>query len=166
MARSWKPNLVFYTDMWNTRFNSQGGNGNVSDNVFPGVVEILLYLGDMSILVRLGLSPVAAGSVGLRLVDTMRELSENCLWICSSDGSLQGSSVANKWGKTVTTNMLWKQRETQRYCGRELIGGERRKEHCNFPATGEEFWGLSTHKAWKLLWLHKHSTPETGQQLP
>lgn len=61
------------------RFNSQSGNGNVSDNVFPGVVEILMYVGDKSILVLLRLSPVVARSVGLRLVDTVRELLENCL---------------------------------------------------------------------------------------
>ena len=61
------------------RFNSQGGKGNVNENAFAGVIEILMYLCDKSLLVLPGLSPVVAGSVGLRLVDATRELLENWL---------------------------------------------------------------------------------------
>lgn len=32
------------------RFNSQGGKGNVNENVFPGVVEVLRSTGDKLLL--------------------------------------------------------------------------------------------------------------------
>lgn len=47
--------------------------------MFAGVVEILMYRRDKSLLVLPQLSPVVAGSVGFRLVDAMRELLENWL---------------------------------------------------------------------------------------
>lgn len=61
------------------RFNSQGEKGNDNENVFAGVVEILMYICDKSSLVPPGLSPAVAGSVGLSLVDAMREFLENWL---------------------------------------------------------------------------------------
>jgi len=78
------------------RFNSQGGKGNVNENVFAAVVEVLMYICDNSLHALPKLSPVIAGSVELRLVDAIRELLGNWLCICSSDGSLQGSFVADK----------------------------------------------------------------------
>lgn len=61
------------------RFNSQGGKGNVNENVFAGVVENLICTCDNSLLILHVLSPVAEGSVWLRLVDAMKELLENWL---------------------------------------------------------------------------------------
>lgn len=49
------------------RFNRQGGKGNVSENVFAGVVEILMYICDKSLLALPRLSPVVAGLFSLGL---------------------------------------------------------------------------------------------------
>lgn len=59
------------------RFDSQVGKGNVNKNVFASVVEILTYICVKLLLVLPGLSPVIARSVGVRLVNQIRELLKN-----------------------------------------------------------------------------------------
>lgn len=61
------------------RFNTQGGKGNVSENVFTGIVEILIYTSDNSLPVLWRISSVVAGSVGPRIANTMREHLESLL---------------------------------------------------------------------------------------
>lgn len=56
------------------RFDSQVGKRNVNKNVFAGVVEILTCIGMKLLLVLPGLSPVIERSVGVRLVNPIREL--------------------------------------------------------------------------------------------
>lgn len=59
------------------RFDSQAGKGNVNKNVFASVVEILTYICVKLLLVLPGLSPVIARSIGVRLVNQIRELLKN-----------------------------------------------------------------------------------------
>lgn len=61
------------------RFDSQVGKGNVNKNVFASVVEILTYICVKLLLVLSGFSPVIARSVGVRLVNSKRELLKNWL---------------------------------------------------------------------------------------
>lgn len=61
------------------RFDSQVGKGNVNKIVFAGVVGILTYICDKTLLVLPGLSPVIARSVGIRLVNPVGELLKNWL---------------------------------------------------------------------------------------
>lgn len=61
------------------RFNTQGGKGNVSENVFTGIVEILIYTSDNSLPVLWQISSVVSGSVGPRIANTMREHLESLL---------------------------------------------------------------------------------------
>lgn len=56
------------------RFDSQVGKRNVNKNVFAGVVEILTCICVKLLLVLPGLSPVIERSVGVRLVNPIREL--------------------------------------------------------------------------------------------
>lgn len=56
------------------RFDSQVGKRNVNKNVFAGVVEILTCICMKLLLVLPGLSPVIERSVGVRLVNPIREL--------------------------------------------------------------------------------------------
>lgn len=61
------------------RFDSWVGKGNVNKNVFAGVVEILTYICVKLLLVLPGISPVIARSVGVRLINPIRELLKNWL---------------------------------------------------------------------------------------
>lgn len=61
------------------RFHTQGGKGNVNENVFTGIAEILVYMCDNSLLVVQKISSVVSGSVGLVLVVAIRQHLENWL---------------------------------------------------------------------------------------
>lgn len=60
------------------RFQTQGGKGNVNENVFTGIAEILVYTRDNSLLVQ-KISSVVSGSDGLVLVVAIRQYLENKL---------------------------------------------------------------------------------------
>lgn len=60
------------------RFQTQGGKGNVNENVFTGIAEILVYTCDNSLLVQ-KISSVVSGSDGLVLVVAISQYLENKL---------------------------------------------------------------------------------------
>lgn len=149
-THSWKPNLVCYTDMWNMRFQTQGGKGNVNENVFTGIAEILVYTCDNSLLVQ-KISSVVSGSDGLVLVVAISQYLENKLWICPSDGLLQTSFVADNWDKTVKENRLFVKKERDAVVLQAMslaMERERKNIYNSFQPEYESFWD-SAH--WRLL---------------
>lgn len=60
------------------RFQTQGGKGNVNENVFTGIAEILVHTCDNSLLVQ-KISSVVSGSDGLVLVVAISQYLENKL---------------------------------------------------------------------------------------
>lgn len=139
--------------MWNMRFDSWVGKGNVNKNVFAGVVEILTYICVKLLLVLPGISPVIARSVGVRLINPIRELLKNWLWICSADGSLQGSVVAEKWQITG-----YERGKKPKDTAMSLAGGREGKNIVILSSHSRRVLGtLRTCKDWKPLGLHKYS---------